>query len=135
MKKESKRSFCTGVCMLAAFVLWTLALQRIDVQTIGPRESAVGFATLNRFVHDLTGVHMSLYTVTDWLGLVPVCFGLGFAVAGLAQWIRRKHIRKPVQLSGKQTGNGVDRVVPAETGQISRRGDIEFHHTIFDELA
>ena len=80
--------------MLAAFVLWTLALQRIDVQTIGPRESAVGFATLNRFVHDLTGVHMWLYTVTDWLGLVPVCFGLGFAVAGLAQWIRRKHIRK-----------------------------------------
>ena len=37
---------------------------------------------------------MALYTVTDWLGLVPVGFGLGFAVWGLAQWIRRKRLRQ-----------------------------------------
>jgi undecaprenyl-diphosphatase len=54
----------------------------------------VGFATWNRFVHDLTGVHMPLYTVTDWLGLVPFVFVLGFAVLGLVQWIKRKSILK-----------------------------------------
>ena len=37
---------------------------------------------------------MTLYTITDWLGLVPVVFGFGFAVLGLVQWIKRKSIRK-----------------------------------------
>ena len=37
---------------------------------------------------------MTLYTITDWLGLVPVAFGFGFAVLGLVQWIRRKSILK-----------------------------------------
>ena len=89
-----KRNLLAGSGLLAAFVLWTMAVTRIDVQAIGPQGSSVGFGTLNRFVHDLTGVHMELYTITDWLGLVPVAFGFGFAVLGLAQWIKRKHILK-----------------------------------------
>ena len=83
-----KRIFCIALGLLAAFVLWTIAICQIDVQAIGPQDSAVGFATLNGFVHDLTGVHMQLYTITDWLGLVPVAFIFGFALLGLAQWIK-----------------------------------------------
>ena len=89
-----KRNFCIALGLLAAFVLWTIAICQIDVQAIGPQESAVGFATLNGFVHDLTGVHMQLYTITDWLGLVPVAFIFGFALLGFIQWIKRKHILK-----------------------------------------
>ena len=89
-----KRNFCIALGLLAAFVLWTIGIRLIDVQTIGPQDSAVGFATLNGFVHDLTGVHMQLYTITDWLGLVPVAFIFGFALLGLIQWIKRKHILK-----------------------------------------
>ena len=33
---------------------------------------------------------MSLYTITDWLGLVPFCFITGFGILGLCQWIKRK---------------------------------------------
>ena len=89
-----KRKFCIALGLLAAFALWTIAIQWIDVQPIGPRGSAVGFATLNGFVHNLTGTHMTLYVITDWLGLVPVAFGFGFAALGLAQWIKRKSILK-----------------------------------------
>lgn len=89
-----KRNFCIALGLLAAFVLWTIAVSRIDVQPIGPQGSTVGFATLNRMVHARTGVHMGLYTITDWLGLVPAAFGLGFAVLGLAQWIQRKSMLK-----------------------------------------
>ena len=39
-------------------------------------------------------MHWSLYAITDWLGLVPVCFMLGFAILGLIQWIRRKQLVK-----------------------------------------
>ena len=80
--------------MLTAFVLWTVAVQFIDVRTIGPNGSNVGFATINGFVHKLTGVHMSLYNVTDWLGLVPIFVAMGFALFGFAQWIKRKHLSK-----------------------------------------
>ena len=95
MKKENQRNFRIAICLLLAFLLWTAAIQFVDVQAIGPQESSVGFATINQFVHNLTGVHMSLYTITDWLGLVPLVFVMGFALLGLIQWIehpgRRPH--------------------------------------------
>ena len=94
MKKENQRNFCIATCMLFAFFLWTATIQFIDVQTIGPQGSSVGFATLNGFVHNLTGVHMSLYAITDWLGLVPLAFVMGFALLGLVQWIKRKYFLK-----------------------------------------
>ena len=94
MKKENQRKFCIALCLLTAFAVWTAAVRLVDVQPIGPQESDVGFASLNRFVHDLTGVHLALYSITDWLGLVPLGFVMGFAVLGLVQWIQRKDIRK-----------------------------------------
>lgn len=94
MKKRNHREFGMGISLLAVFALWTVAVGVIDVAAIGPEGSSVGFATLNRFVHKLTGVHMLWYTVTDWLGLVPVFVAMGFAILGLVQWIRRKDIRQ-----------------------------------------
>jgi undecaprenyl-diphosphatase len=78
--------------LLAAFVLWTALLTRVDVRPIGPNGSTVGMATLTAAFHRLTGVHITLYTVTDWLGLVPVAMCVGFGTLGLVQWIRRKRI-------------------------------------------
>ena len=90
--------------LLAVFVLWTAAVCLVDVREIGPQESAVGFAVVNKAFHELTGVHMSLYVITDWLGLVPIGVAAGFAVLGLAQWIKRKHLlqvdRSILQLGG-----------------------------------
>ena len=78
--------------MVVLFILWTVAISLIDVQPIGPQNSSVGFATLNGFIHSLTGVHMAIYTVTDWLGLIPLCFILGFALLGLIQLINCKKL-------------------------------------------
>ena len=94
MKNERRKAFCVPICMLAAFLLWTAAIRFFDVQTIGPQESTVGFATMNHFVHNLTGVHMPVYTLTDWLGLVPLGSALGFALLGLGQWLKRKQLQK-----------------------------------------
>ena len=94
MGKKSRRLFLVGGALLAAFALWTVFVRFVDVQAIGPKESCVGFATLNGYVHNLTGVNMSLYTVTDWLGLVPIGVALGFAILGLVQLIKRKSLWK-----------------------------------------
>lgn len=87
-----KKKISIALSLLMAFALWTIAISTIDVQAIGPNGSSVGFATVNGAFHTLTGVHMPLYILTDWLGLVPVAFGFGFAVLGLTQWLRRKRL-------------------------------------------
>ena len=94
MKKETKKNFGIAAILLGAFAVWTKSVQLVDVQPIGPQGSAVGFATINGWIHDLTGVHMALYTVTDWLGLVQFGVAIGFALLGLVQWMKRKHLRQ-----------------------------------------
>ena len=89
-----KKYLCISVFLLVSFIIWTLFISFIDVKAIGPEGSSVGFATLNGAFHNLTGAHMWLYTVTDWLGLVPIVVCLGFAIFGLVQWIKRKHFSK-----------------------------------------
>ncbi|MBR4211819.1 MAG: phosphatase PAP2 family protein [Oscillibacter sp.] len=94
MKKQTKQKFLWAVCLLAAFVLWTLAVTRVDVQAIGPEGSSVGFAALNDAFHHLTGVHLALYNLTDLLEVVPLGIVAGFAALGLVQLIRRKSLLK-----------------------------------------
>ena len=82
----------TAIGLLGAFILWTLAVRFVNVASIGPIGSSVGLAAINGWFHSLTGVHMILYSITDWLGLVPVAVGFCFAGIGLAQWIKRKRL-------------------------------------------
>lgn len=92
--KRIRKSFVASMCLLTAFVLWTIAICYVDVCAIGPQGSSVGFAGINGFVHNLTGVHFELYNITDWLGLVPLFVCMGFGILGLVQWIKRKSICK-----------------------------------------
>lgn len=89
-----RKSFYIGLGLLVLFIIWTVALQFVDVGAIGPQGSSVGFASLNKMIHNVTGVHMSLYTITDWLGIVPICFIIGFGISGLCEWIKRKNLFK-----------------------------------------
>ena len=92
MKKN--QNLLTGILLLTGFAVWTFLIQEVDVQPIGPNGSSVGFAALNGWFHQLTGVHWMLYTLTDWLGLVPICVCLIFAGAGFVQLVQRRSIFK-----------------------------------------
>ena len=94
MKQHAKRGIISGTALILAFILWTLLIQTVDVRPVGVNGTNVGFAAVNTWFHRLTGVHMGLYTVTDWLGLVPIAVCIGFGILGLLQWIRRKSIAK-----------------------------------------
>ena len=89
---KRKKLLWTGTGLTLLFVLWTMLIQHVDVQAVGPKNTKVGFASWNVWFHNLTGVNMTLYTVTDWLGLVPVFICGCFGILGLVQWIRRKRI-------------------------------------------
>ena len=94
MKKQNNKTFRGALCFLAAFVLWTAAVRFIDVRAVGPLDSSVGFATVNAAFHRLTGEHMFLYQLTDWLEIIPLGCVAGFALLGLAQLVKRKSLWK-----------------------------------------
>lgn len=94
MKKNGKKNLLFGVILLATFVIWTALIQIVDVQPLGQNGTNIGFATFNCWFHRLTGVHMTLYTITDWMGLVPIVVCLIFAGIGLVQLIKRRSLFK-----------------------------------------
>ena len=94
MKRSVKKLFALSGALLTLFVLWTAAVCFIDVQPIGPDGSSVGLAALNAAFQKTLGVNMTLYEITDWLGIVPLCFVCGFALLGLVQLIKRKSFRR-----------------------------------------
>ena len=89
---KEKRNLLTGVGMIGVFALWTILIQCVDVQAVGQNGSRIGFADFNVWFHQLTGVHMTVYTITDWLGLVPIFICLCFGVMGLVQLIKRRSL-------------------------------------------
>ena len=92
MNRRKRKGFLWSGILLLSFVLWTFLIQTVDVQPVGVNGTNVGFASINTWFHRLTGVHMAIYTVTDWLGLVPIAVCIGFGLLGLTQWIHRKSI-------------------------------------------
>ena len=87
-----KKHLSIAICLFLAFGLWTALVCLVDIQPIGPAESEVGLATLNGWFHNLTGVHWSIYNITDTLSVIPFAIVFGFAVLGLMQWINRKKL-------------------------------------------
>lgn len=93
-KNNAKRGFLAGAALIAGFILFTILIMTVDVQPKGQNGTNIGFASVNLWFHQLTGDNMLLYTVTDWLGLVPIAVCLCFAVLGLVQLIGRRSLFK-----------------------------------------
>lgn len=92
MNKSEKKSLLMGIISLAMFAVWTVLILTVDVQPLGQNGTSIGFATFNCWFHHFTGVNMAIYTITDWMGLVPVVICLIFAGIGLVQLIKRRNI-------------------------------------------
>lgn len=94
MKKSGKTLLSVGMILVVAFAVWTVLIQRVDVQPVGQNGTNIGFASLNCRFHKLTGVHMTIYNVTDWLGLVPIFICMLFGGIGFVQLFKRRNLFK-----------------------------------------
>ena len=94
MRKKEKRIISWGSLLVLTFLVWTGLVMSVDVQPLGQNGTDIGFATFNRWFHQLTGVHLMLYHITDWLGLVPVAVCMMFGGIGFGQMIKRKSLWK-----------------------------------------
>ena len=94
MKKKGKRLLFLGSVFIGVFIIWTLLIQKVDVQPLGVSGTNIGFSKINCWFHQLTGVHMEIYTITDWLGLVPIFICMIFGGIGFVQLIKRRGLLK-----------------------------------------
>ena len=89
--KIRKNYLVTSILLLLFFLL-TWMVTNVDVKPIGPEGSVIGLSTLNRQVFETIGVHLIWYTITDWLGILPILIAFGFAILGLVQVIQRRSL-------------------------------------------
>lgn len=92
--KNERKMFGGGVLFIALFILWTCLILTVDVKPLGQNGTDIGLSTFNKWFHDLTGVHMTIYTMTDWLGLVAIFVCLIFAGVGVVQLVKRRSLIK-----------------------------------------
>lgn len=91
---NKKRNFLISGILLLIAITFTILVKVVDVKQIGVNNSSIGFATLNQFIFETTGVNMIWYHITDWLGLIPVFMAIVYAFIGLIQFIKRRIIFK-----------------------------------------
>ena len=93
MNSNKKNFFLTGL-LFFIFLIFTFIIKKVDVQPIGPNNSQVGLATLNKYVFNCFGVNLLWYNITDWLGILAILIAFGFTVIGLYQLIKSKSLFK-----------------------------------------
>ena len=61
MKEKGKRFLGIGSILVVGFVIWTVLIQRVDVQTLGVNGTDIGFATINCWFHQLNTTNPTKY--------------------------------------------------------------------------
>ena len=94
IRVNSKVKFiCAGILFIL-FIVLILLLKKVDVATVGPEQTSVGFSGLNKSFHEMTGENMTLYKITDYLGYAALAVVGVFGLMGLIQLIQRKSLFK-----------------------------------------
>ena len=75
-------------------IIYTILVKNIDVSPIGPNSSSVGFSSINAFFQNLIGSHMTIYKLTEILGIIPLLIAISYALVGAFELFKRKSFIK-----------------------------------------
>ena len=88
-----KKFILSGISLLLFFGL-IYAIKNIDVNVIGPENTAIGLSKLNEFGHNLFGYKPLLYKISDYLGYLCIAAGTAVGIMGIVQLFKRKSFFK-----------------------------------------
>lgn len=91
--KENKKFFITSGILFILFIVFTVLIQKVDVQAVGPQGSSVGFATINKAVSDAIGYNETIYKISEVLGYLAIATVAIFGLFGLMQLYYKKGFR------------------------------------------
>ena len=83
--RKLNRKYGKAAISFALFILTIALVKCVDIDAVGPAGTSIGLSHLNKAVHDLIGVHMFWYQVTNLLGFWAILCGAIFACIGLKQ--------------------------------------------------
>ena len=92
MKK--KRNIILCIILTIVSILYTFLVKVVDVKSIGPNHSKVGFASINSYFKNLIGSNMTIYKITEILGFLVFIICAFYAGIGIYQLIKRKSLKK-----------------------------------------
>ena len=88
------KSLIISILLTIVTAVYTILLKVVDVQSIGPNGSEVGFAKMNDSFRDVIGSNMTIYKITEVLGIVVLVIAGIYGLIGLVQLIKRKSLFK-----------------------------------------
>lgn len=91
---KNKRNIILCAIMTFITIIYTILVKFVDVKKIGPKNSSVGFASLNGWFNDLVGSNMTIYKITEILGYLIFILCAFYGIIGIYQLIKRKNIKK-----------------------------------------
>jgi len=95
MKSNNKKKYIIiSLVLLGIAIIYTILVKYVDVKDIGPQNSQVGFATLNKFVKGLLPYNETFYNISKYAGILPFGFVGVYGLLGLIDLIKCKSFKK-----------------------------------------
>ncbi len=93
MKNEKSYGLLAGLFLLMS-IIFTLLVCLVDVAAIGPEGSCVGLSSINKYFHDMTGLNLTFYNLSKYLGYLAFLAVGYFGIFGLKQLIKSRKLSK-----------------------------------------
>ena len=94
MTSSKKKTLLISILFLISFLIFTIIIKIVDVQAIGPNNSEVGLATINKAFHDFFNYNETFYKISKILGYLSFLIIALYGIIGLYQLIKKKSIFK-----------------------------------------
>lgn len=94
MRKFLNVEIIVSIVSFTLFLLLIWLLKVVDVQSIGPQNSLVGLASLNKLFNLEIGFNAFWYNLTEVIGYVAILLALGFGILGVVQFAKRRSFKK-----------------------------------------
>lgn len=90
--KLKKNVTCIGLFIIS--VIYILLVKFVDVSSIGPKNSSVGFSHINKLFNNIFSYNPTIYKITEILGYLALLIVAIYGLIGVYQLIKRKSIKK-----------------------------------------
>lgn len=92
--KKNKSNIWLPIILTITSIVFIFLVKNVDVKAIGPKNSSVGFSSINGFFKDLLGSNMTIYKITEVLGVIALLIVGIYGLIGIIQLIKRKSLFK-----------------------------------------
>ena len=92
--ENNRKNMLVTALLFVCFILFTVAVCKVDVAAIGPQGSSVGFSKLNGALAKVLPYNKLWYSVSKYLGYFAILVCVFFAAMGVLEFVGKKSLKK-----------------------------------------